>query len=101
MKNLYETVTEKGLKTINARKSLLNSEQQKYRFNAEFEQEEDTKKMFEAKVFSLIWDGKDAIAVILNDATEHRQNLTLKVADANKNKMLAMISHELRTPLIL
>jgi len=87
------------LKTINARKSLLNSEQQKYCFNAEFEQEQDTKKMFEAKVFSLTWDGKDAIAVILNDATEHRQNLTLKVADANKNKMLAMISHELRTPL--
>jgi len=77
-------------------------DQLKYQFNAEYLESQGStniKKTMETKVFSMTWDGKEAIALILNDVTEHNQNLTLKVADVNKNKMLAMISHELRTPL--
>jgi len=70
-------------------------------FNTNFQKEEPecSKQTFQTKVFPLKWDNKDAIAVTFNDVTEHYQNLLLKVADANKDKMLAFISHELRTPL--
>jgi len=55
--------------------------------------------VFEMNILPLIWDEKDAIALIINNITENYQNARLKVADTNKDKMLAMISHELRTPL--
>jgi len=61
--------------------------------------QKDVKQIFQTKVFPLKWDNRDAIAVTFNDVTDHYQNLSLKVADANKDKMLAFISHELRTPL--
>jgi len=54
---------------------------------------------FETQIFPLNWDGNEAVALILHNVTEQYQNLALKVADQNKDKMLAMISHELRTPL--
>jgi len=88
------------LKAINSAKNQVSKDQQKYGFNSEMiDHITETKKIFETKIFSLTWDAKNAIALIFNDATEHCQNLTLKVADINKNKMLAMISHELKTPL--
>jgi len=68
-----------------------------YNFNARYTNVKE--KLFETKVFSLNWDGDDATVLILNDVTEHNMNLALKVADSNKDKMLAIVSHELRTPL--
>jgi len=56
-------------------------------------------KIYGTRVFSLLWDGKEAVALVLNDMTQQYTNLSLKIANANKDKMIAMVSHELRTPL--
>jgi len=75
--------------------------QEKLTFNAEClpSPQDPMKRLYEINVSPIIWDTKDSIAVILNDITEHSLNQSLKLADSNKDKMLAMISHELRTPL--
>ena len=53
---------------------------------------------YEAKAFSFIWDGKNALAVLLNDITYQRDILSLKLANENKEKAIAIVSHELRNP---
>jgi len=74
--------------------------QKKHQFNAEFHPDSSTsRKAYEIEISSLLWDEKEALVLTFNDITDYFQNLTMKVADANKNKMLAMISHELKTPL--
>ena len=85
------------LREIRSRNSFPRS-QQKLAFNARI-QDNGTQKAFGIKVFSTIWDDKDALVLILNDITDHYLTISLQVADRNKDKMLAMISHELRTPL--
>jgi signal transduction histidine kinase/CheY-like chemotaxis protein len=55
-------------------------------------------KYFHVKALPFLWDGQDSTLVILNDITDHRDNLSLKLADANKDKVISTISHELRTP---
>jgi len=72
---------------------------QKFTFNAEYHSKVNVKKIYEINTSQLVWDAQDAIAIILNDVTVHSLNQSLKIADSNKDKMLAMISHELRTPL--
>jgi len=80
--------------------SLLSEQNQKIIFNTFLQRESQTERQaFELKVFPLLWDSQDAVAIVFNDITEQYQNLSLKIADANKDKMLALISHELRTPL--
>jgi len=77
-------------------------DQQRFQFNVKSQQRkssDSSPKAFEAQIFPLKWDQNDAIALIFHDVTEQHQNLNLKAADLNKDKMLAMISHELRTPL--
>jgi len=54
---------------------------------------------FEAGVIPIIWDEQSAIAIILHDITQQQTILSLKVADAQKDALLATVSHELRTPL--
>jgi len=68
-------------------------------FNLHSTDENQCKLIHEAKVFSLKWDKKEAIAVILNDLTQQETILALKLADENKDKVLATVSHELRTPI--
>ena len=55
--------------------------------------------VFEAKVLHITWDEQPAIAIILYDVTQQQTILSLKLADAYKDTLLATISHELRTPL--
>ena len=81
-------------------KSLHQDQSQKILFNASLHHENPShRRVFEITVYSLLWDSQDAMAIILTDVTIQHQNLALKIADANKDKMLALISHELRTPL--
>jgi len=53
---------------------------------------------YEANIFSFLWDGKDAIAVILSNITHQTDILTLKIANSNKEKAISIVSHELRNP---
>ena len=56
-------------------------------------------RVFEAKIFPIVWDEQPSVAIILNEVTQQRTILSLQIADANKDAVLATISHELRTPL--
>ncbi len=55
--------------------------------------------IFTVKVIPLLWDGKKAFTFILNDITHQETIMKLKLADINKDRVIASISHELRTPL--
>jgi len=63
-----------------------------------FVNQQNVKKKYEAKLFHLKWGSEDGIVVVLNDITLQEQVLSLKIADANKDKVIACVSHELRTP---
>jgi len=55
--------------------------------------------LFEILLKKIKWDNYDAITVIFNDITFQEHILAFKMADANKDKILATVSHDLRTPL--
>ena len=68
-------------------------------FNAEHRNEKDQKLSYEVKIFHLDWDGSPAVTIILDDLSQQETILSLKLADENKDKVLATVSHELRTPI--
>ena len=51
------------------------------------------------KLFLLVWDDVEAIAIVLDDITKQKTISELRIADKNKDLVIAMVSHELRTPL--
>jgi len=57
------------------------------------------KKSFEIILKKIVWDRADALALILNDITYQENLIALKVANRNKDQIIATVSHELRTPL--
>jgi len=62
--------------------------------------EDYEKRTFKVKIFPLIWNEQEAIALIFDDITHEKTIMELtKIADKNKDLVIAMISHELRTPL--
>jgi CheY-like chemotaxis protein/nitrogen-specific signal transduction histidine kinase len=61
--------------------------------------EEGMKKAFKVKMFPLLWDDDEAIAMIMDDITRQKIITELKMADRNKDLVIAMVSHDLRTPL--
>ena len=54
---------------------------------------------YSAKAFHLKWDDSDSLVIMLDDLTQQETILALKIADENKDKVLATVSHELRTPI--
>ena len=62
--------------------------------------DDNCKKMYKAKLFLLTWDDEEeALAVMLDDITKQKRIVELKIADKNKDLVIATVSHELRTPL--
>jgi len=61
--------------------------------------EEGRRRVFRVKIFPLMWDDTEAIAMVMDDITQQKIIMELKVADKNKDLVIAMVSHELRTPL--
>jgi len=59
----------------------------------------ENKEVYQAKILKLIWDQEEAIAVIFSDLTQQETIMSLRLADANKDKVIATVSHELRTPI--
>jgi len=57
------------------------------------------KEVYQTKVLKLLWDQEAAIAVMFSDLTQQETIMALKMADANKDKVIATVSHELRTPI--
>jgi len=62
-------------------------------------QDESQKMMFAIKVFPIRWDQTKCFAIILNDITHLETIIRLKVADVNKDRVIASVSHELKTPI--
>ena len=60
---------------------------------------QDQRKSFEVIMKRVKWDRSDAVALILNDITYQEKLMALKMANLNKDKVIATVSHELRTPL--
>jgi len=63
------------------------------------EKNQDHPRTFDITLKRIKWNGNDAIAVVLNDITHQEKLMYLKMANANKDKIIATVSHELRTPL--
>ena len=61
--------------------------------------EEGRKRVFKVKIFPLLWDDTEAISMVMDDITQQKIIMELKVADKNKDLVIATVSHELRTPL--
>ena len=57
------------------------------------------RRIFKVKLIELLWDGKESLGIVLDDVTHERTIMELKIADKNKDLVIAMVSHELRTPL--
>jgi len=61
--------------------------------------EDGRRRVFKVKIFPILWDDVEAIAMVLDDITQQRIIMELKMADKNKDMVITMVSHELRTPL--
>ena len=59
----------------------------------------DQVRSFEVTLKRVKWDRSEAIAIIFNDITYQENLISLKLANINKDKIIATVSHELRTPL--
>ena len=57
------------------------------------------KKLYEAKLTKIAWDGEDAYALLFNDISHQEAILSLKLANQNQEKALAIVAHELRNPI--
>jgi len=58
-----------------------------------------SKCVFGMNLMDIIWDDEPTIAIIARDITQQHKMMSLKIADAQKDFVLATVSHELRTPL--
>jgi len=56
------------------------------------------RRVFDIKVFSILWDSEKAVAILMSETTQKEAMIALKIADMNKDKVIATVSHELRTP---
>ena len=54
---------------------------------------------YEIKIRSTTWDQVPAYAIIFNDVSEKQLVTALKMADQQKDRIIATVSHELRTPI--
>jgi len=54
---------------------------------------------YEIKIRSITWDQVPAYAIIFNDVSEKQLVTALKLADQQKDRIIATVSHELRTPI--
>ena len=62
-------------------------------------QDDNTKRYYEVKLQKIYWEQKSAYTVILNDVTHNQLLTALKIADQQKDRVLATLSHELKTPI--
>lgn len=59
----------------------------------------DRPRVFKVKIFPFIWEEYESIGMIMEDLTDKKTIMDLKVADRNQDLLIAIVSHEMRTPL--
>jgi len=62
-------------------------------------QDDSSPSHYEIKIQSTAWDQVPAYAIIFNDVSEKQLVTALKMADQQKDRIIATVSHELRTPI--
>lgn len=68
-------------------------------FHATLHGDKGKSKLFEVKLFSISWNGEESIVLMLEDITFRESIMSMRLADANKDKVISSISHEIKTPL--
>ena len=58
-----------------------------------------SKRVFKVNITPLTWGDQESLAFIFDDVSHERTIMELKIADKNKDLVIAMVSHELKTPL--
>ena len=59
----------------------------------------EEKKIFEVKIFQLIWDSQKAYSFLFNDISYREALISLKMENQNQEKALATVAHEMRNPI--
>ena len=54
---------------------------------------------YETKLSKIQWGGESAFTVVLDDVSDKETVIALKLADEQKDRVIATVSHELRTPI--
>jgi len=54
---------------------------------------------YEIKIRQTTWDDNPAFAIIFNDVSQKQMVTALRLADKEKDRIIATVSHELRTPI--
>ena len=62
-------------------------------------EDDNTKRYYEVKLQKIYWEQKSAYTIIMNDVTLNQLSTALKIADQQKDRVLATLSHELKTPI--
>jgi len=68
--------------------------------NAIYKKDSKEEKLYyEVRLSRIQWGEDDAYALVLNDVSDKQTVIALKLADQEKEKVIATISHELKTPI--
>ena len=59
----------------------------------------NNKTHYEIKLRQVFWDNHPAFAILLNDVSDKQMVVALRLADEQKDRVIATLSHELRTPI--
>ena len=62
-------------------------------------EDDNSKRYYEVKLQKIYWEQKSAYTIIMNDVTYNQLFTALKIADEQKDRVLATLSHELKTPI--
>ena len=85
-------------KTISENQDLMNISVV-CRDNSTHNIEDTATRHYEIKVRKILWETQPAYTIIFNDVSERHMLSALKLADKQKDRIIATVSHELRTPI--
>ena len=83
--------------SLNSRK--IQEDSKVLTLSATYTDDPDTTTYYEIKLRQVLWENKCAYAILLNDVSDKQMVVALRMADKQKDRVIATLSHELRTPI--
>jgi len=68
-------------------------------FYAIYQKDSPEECWYEIKIRKIMWEDQSAYTIIFNDISDKQLVRALKIADEQKDRVIATVSHELRTPI--